>query len=207
MVFKKYQNIQWYYLIFFTHFMEATFSQVRHPSHPGRGCGSLTCHMTHFEQSDWLRSPNLTNIMIEWLINTRGAFLHPDSMILDPFEINYDKDQINEYYGELDPDRNDLMNICSIRGRKILKKSYTVLCQGCQRKIHRNCTALSHEEFLLIQDCTTWFCRLCNESLFPFNHIDYEYELTITLDQLMSGSLIPGVHFFILTPWYLIHSK
>ena len=27
-------------------------------------------------------------------------------MILDPFQINYDKDQINEYYGELDPDRN-----------------------------------------------------------------------------------------------------
>ena len=51
---------------FFTHFMKATFSQVRHPSHPGRGCGSLTCHMTHFEQSDWLRSPNLTNIMIEY---------------------------------------------------------------------------------------------------------------------------------------------
>ena len=47
--------------------MKATFSQVRHPSHPGRGCGSLTCHMTHFEQSDWLRSPNLTNIMIEYL--------------------------------------------------------------------------------------------------------------------------------------------
>ena len=55
---------------FFTHFMKATFSQVRHPSHPGHGCGSLTCHMTHFEQSDWLRSPNLTNIMIEYLIHT-----------------------------------------------------------------------------------------------------------------------------------------
>ena len=49
--------------------MKATFSQVRHPSHPGRGCGSLTCHMTNFEQSDWLRSPNLTNIMIEYLID------------------------------------------------------------------------------------------------------------------------------------------
>ena len=51
--------------------MKATFSQVRHPSHPGRGCGSLTCHMTHFEQSDWLRSPNLTNIMIEYAIKPR----------------------------------------------------------------------------------------------------------------------------------------
>ena len=51
--------------------MKATFSQVRHPSHPGRGCGSLTCHMTHFEQSDWLRSPNLTNIMIELSFNNK----------------------------------------------------------------------------------------------------------------------------------------
>ena len=50
--------------------MKATFSQVRHPSHPGHGCGSLTCHMTHFEQSDWLRSPNLTNIMIELILLT-----------------------------------------------------------------------------------------------------------------------------------------
>ena len=89
-------------------------------------------------------------------------------------------------------DMNDLMNICSICSRIILKNWYTVLCQGCQRKIHRNWTALSHEEFLLIQKCTTWFCRLCNESLFPFNHIDDDYDFTITLDQFTSGSLIPG---------------
>ena len=36
------------------------------PSHPGRGHGSLTCHMTQFERSDWLRSENFTNIMIEY---------------------------------------------------------------------------------------------------------------------------------------------
>ena len=45
--------------------MKALFSRVRHPSHPGRGHGSLTCHMTQFEPSDWLRSENFTNIMIE----------------------------------------------------------------------------------------------------------------------------------------------
>ena len=84
---------------------------------------------------------------------------------------------------------------CSICSRKILKNSCTVLCQGCQRKIHTNSTDLSHEEFSLIQNCTTWFCRLGNESLFPFNHIDDDYEFTITLDQFMSGSLIPGGEF------------
>ena len=36
-----------------------------------------------------------------------GEFLHPDSMIFDPFEINEHEDQIVEYNGELVPDRND----------------------------------------------------------------------------------------------------
>ena len=35
-----------------------------------------------------------------------GEFLHPDSMIFDPFEMNEDEDQTIEYHGELDPDRN-----------------------------------------------------------------------------------------------------
>ena len=35
-----------------------------------------------------------------------GEFLHHDSMIFDPFEINEHEDQIVEYNGELDPDRN-----------------------------------------------------------------------------------------------------
>ena len=49
--------------------MKAIFSRVRHPSHPGRGHGSLTYHMTQFERSDWLRSENFTNIMIEWAVH------------------------------------------------------------------------------------------------------------------------------------------
>ena len=54
--------------------MKAIFSRVRHPSHPGRGHGSLTCHMTQFERSDWLRSENFINIMIEYLINPRPVY-------------------------------------------------------------------------------------------------------------------------------------
>ena len=65
--------------------MKATFSQVRHPSHPGRGCGSLTCHMTHFEQSDWLRSPNLTNIMIEYHIKPYLCTKFGDSSLKNEF--------------------------------------------------------------------------------------------------------------------------
>ena len=63
-------NIQQYYPSFYT-FYESYFSRVRHPSHPGQGHGSLTCHMTQLERSDWLRSENLINIMIEYVINYR----------------------------------------------------------------------------------------------------------------------------------------
>ena len=65
----------------FTLFMKAIFSQVRHPSHPGRGHASPTSHMTQFEQSDWLRSENFINIMIEYL--TVPLWLR-DSGNLDP---------------------------------------------------------------------------------------------------------------------------
>ena len=93
------------------------------------------------------------------------------------------------------PDMIDLMNVCSICSRKTLQNSYTVLCQCCQRKIHRNCITLSHDEFLLIQNCTTWFCKLCNDSIFPFNHIEDDYEFTMTLDQFMNGTLIQRAEF------------
>ena len=58
-------NIQQYHPSVYT-FYESHFSWVRHPSYPGQGHGLLTCHMTQFERSDWLRSENFTNIMIEY---------------------------------------------------------------------------------------------------------------------------------------------
>ena len=66
----------------FTLFMKAIFSRVRHPSHPGRGHGSLTCHMTQFERSDWLRSANFTNIMIECVSNHHRLDCSFDSLYM-----------------------------------------------------------------------------------------------------------------------------
>ena len=39
--------------------------RLRLSSNPGHRHGYLTCHMTQLEQSDWLRSTNLINIMID----------------------------------------------------------------------------------------------------------------------------------------------
>ena len=87
---------------------------------------------------------------------------------------------------------NDLINICPICNRKILRNSYSVLCQCCQRNVHRNCTSLLQDDFLFVQNSTTWFCRLCNENVFPFNHIESDNEFIVTLQQFMGSTLIPG---------------
>ena len=69
-------------LSYFFTFHECYFSRVRHPSHPGLGDGSLTCHMTQLERTDWQRSANLINIMIEYdnNITVRSIFMWSNPM-------------------------------------------------------------------------------------------------------------------------------
>ena len=78
-------NIYQYHPSFYT-FYENHIYRVRHPSHPGRGHGSLTCHMTQFERSDWLRAENFINIMIEYTpCHTDASFMvHRFCKELDP---------------------------------------------------------------------------------------------------------------------------
>ena len=62
-----FENVFKYAIIlsFFYTFYESYISRVRHPSHPGRGHGSPTCHMTQYERSDWLKSADF--LSISWL--------------------------------------------------------------------------------------------------------------------------------------------
>ena len=89
----------------------------------------------------------------------------------------------------------DLMNVCSICSRKTLRNSYCSLSMLPKKKIHRNCITLSHDEFLLIQNCTTWFCKLCSDCIFPFNHTEDDYEFTMTLDQFINDTLMQRAEF------------
>ena len=38
--------------------------------------------------------------------------------------------------------------------------------------MHRNCTGLTNVDFELAVSNTTWFCRICNDDIFPLNHLD-----------------------------------
>ena len=54
--------------------------------------------------------------------------------------------------------------------------SYTIYCVCCQREVNRNCTVLSPDEFALARNNSHWYCKLCNEDIFPFNHIENDSE-------------------------------
>ena len=47
-----------------------------------------------------------------------------------------------------------------------------VSCFSCHRYVHRNCTGLTNVDFELAVSNTTWFCRICNDNIFPLNHLD-----------------------------------
>ena len=72
--------------------------------------------------------------------------------------------------------------------RKVLQHSNFVLCQCCKRKVHKNCTEFTQDEFQNAKTSGNWFCRLCNESIFAFNHIDDDYEFVFTLCKFMKAT-------------------
>ena len=84
---------------------------------------------------------------------------------------------------------NERVHICPICDKKVLQHSYFVLCKSCHRNVHRNRTQFSHAEFQFIETNTPWYCRLCNESIFAFNHIESDSEFVWTLRQFMNTSL------------------
>ena len=69
---------------------------------------------------------------------------------------------------------------------KYCKTHILFFANAAKEKKHRNGITLSHNEFLLTQNCTTLFWKLCNDIIFPFNKTEYYYEFTITLDQFIS---------------------
>ena len=78
-----------------------------------------------------------------------------------------------------------------------MRHSYTIYCVCCQREVHRNCTVLSPDEFTLTRNNSHWYCRVCNEDIFPFNHIENDLEFRQALhDSNTSQCLDPDSEIF-----------
>ena len=71
---------------------------------------------------------------------------------------------------------------CPVCNNTVPTYAYSLKCNLCRCYIHRNCTNLMREEYNeLYLDSNLWSCQICNEHVFPFNHIadDSEYSLAI----------------------------
>ena len=70
---------------------------------------------------------------------------------------------------------------CPICERKILSHSYFIYCNCCHRNVYRNCTELTCDWLIVAKTGTFWYCRVCNENIFPFNNIDDDYEFNLAI--------------------------
>ena len=70
---------------------------------------------------------------------------------------------------------------CPICERKILSDSYFIYCNCCHMNVYRNCTELKCDWLIVAETGTFWYCRVCNENIFPFNNIDDDYEFNLAI--------------------------
>ena len=65
-----------------------------------------------------------------------------------------------------------LMDTCPVCCKVVNSSSHRLKCDCCFHYVHLNCTYMDRNEYLLCQSETyPWSCIICNENMFPFNHI------------------------------------
>ena len=64
--------------------------------------------------------------------------------------------------------------VCPICYKKVSDFMNKIKCSLCLKHFHKNCTMFRDDEFRTLSETQIeyWSCRLCNESIFAFNHID-----------------------------------
>ena len=113
-------------------------------------------------------------------------FQHLFSKTLCTCTLSQSKSASPAYYSTIELPLWICLHICE---RRTLSHSYTLRCKCCLRNVHRNCTQFSHHEFEMVDTDTPWYCRLCNENIFAFNHIDDDSEFVSAIRNFMSSSL------------------
>ena len=117
--------------------------------------------------------------------------------------------------------------VCPICTKKVSSYMFKVKCCLCSNMYHKNCTLLNENMFRELSQSQreNWSCRICNESLFPFNNIDDDdifqrcllelnldntnmaifqhrnlvlepFELNEDIDDIPLSDLDPDIHFY-----------
>ena len=74
---------------------------------------------------------------------------------------------------------------CPVCNNIVPSYAYALICNLCRCYVHRNCTILTREEYNELDAySSSWSCQLCNEHVFPFNHIIDDGEYSFALYEL-----------------------
>ena len=80
------------------------------------------------------------------------------------------------------------MNTCPICKRRTQRHSKKILCHSCQADIHYNCSGLLLDDFESALSDGNWFCRLCVEGFFPYNHFYDDNDFIKCIEELSLSS-------------------
>ena len=89
-------------------------------------------------------------------------------------------------------------DICPICNRKVLIHMYALTCDLCYHPVHRNCSLFSCNEYneFIKNGRRDWTCRICLESVFPFNHM--------VNDTVFHNVLVEFANdYCLLDPWFI----
>ena len=81
-----------------------------------------------------------------------------------------------------------IMIACPICKRRTQQHSIKILCNSCQAEIHYNCSGLLLDDFEIALSNGNWFCRLCVEGFFPFNHFDDDLDFMKCIEEISQSS-------------------
>ena len=90
---------------------------------------------------------------------------------------------------------NDLVNICSICSKKDIEKQYILFYVKVVKERYIETDLLYYMTHFSLSKIVQLGSADCVMKVFPFNHINDDYEFTVTLYQFISGTLMPGCKF------------
>ena len=79
-------------------------------------------------------------------------------------------------------------NSCNVCFKRVLRHSYHLQCELCKNLTHLKClpNVDKNSSIYVSRETSTWYCTVCSENIFPYNHIhdddDFLYALSHNWD-------------------------
>ena len=82
---------------------------------------------------------------------------------------------------------------CNVCSKTISLGHHFLQCKNCKLHVHKKCNKLNDIDYQFLKSCSTWFCIVCVDALFPFSGItDNELKLMFCSDKILDINKLPS---------------